>query len=220
MKILRSQPTKSILLSHLPEIFTISQNHPFDITDYGVCDVKDMLDGLVNNNSIVIEPINNGTDILISIMKRQQTPVELEKTSMFAGEVVELFRNAGQYSIPFKKFVRSYHYHFGYQCRLSDYGFTKLAELLDAINGVVKMENGSNDEDRKIFLCQDVALRVFSEQLQDLIKQLTGKSTTLIKLQDVLQMHKNKFGYQIHPETLGYTSMSEACQHVPFVEVS
>lgn len=185
-----------------------------------MCDVKDMLDGLVNNNSIVIQPVNNGTDILISIMKRQQTPVELEKTCIFAGEVVELFRNAAQYSIPFKKFVRSYHYHFGYQCRLSDYGFTKLAELLEAIGGVVKMENSSNDEDRKIFLCQDIALRVFSEQLQDLIKHFTGKCTTLVKLHEILQMHKNKFGYQIQPQTLGYTNMAEACQHVPFVEVS
>ncbi|XP_063702888.1 meiosis regulator and mRNA stability factor 1 [Culicoides brevitarsis] len=219
LKILRSQPTKSIYLSHLPEIFSISQNHAFDITDYGVCDVKDMLDGLVNNNSIVIEPINNGTDVLISITKRQQTPIELEKTSIFAGEVVELFRNAAQYSIPFKKFVRSYHYHFGYQCRLSDYGFTKLAELLEAISGVVKMENGSNDEDRKIFLCQDVALRVFSEQLQDLIKHFTGKCTTLVKLHDILQMHKNKFGYQMNAQTLGYENIAEACQHVPFVEV-
>uniref|UniRef100_A0A336LTM4 CSON004407 protein n=1 Tax=Culicoides sonorensis TaxID=179676 RepID=A0A336LTM4_CULSO len=219
LKILRAQPTKSIHLSDLPEIFSYTQNRYFDITEYGVCDVKDMLDGLVNNNAIVIQPINNGTDILISIMKRQQTIVELEKTSIFAGEVVELFRNAPQYSIAFKKFVRSYHYHFGYQCRLSDYGFSKLAELLEAICGVVKMDNGSNDEDRKILLCQEVALRVFAEQLHDLIKNFTGKNTTLVKLSDILQMHKNKFGYQIHPQTLGYETMSEAIQHVPFIEV-
>lgn len=138
-KVLRSQPTKSILLSQLPSHFTQTLNHRFDVTDYGVCDISDLIDGLVCNNSIVIQPICNGADILISIMKRKQTQAEMEKTSTFAGEVVELFRNAPQYTILFKKFVRSYHYHFGYQCRLSDYGFTKLAELLEAISGILKV---------------------------------------------------------------------------------
>lgn len=219
LKILRVHPTKSILLSQLPDIFTQTNNRTFDITDYGVCDINDMVEGLVNYNAIVIQPLHNGADLLISMMKRKQTITEMEKTCIFAGEVVELFRIAPQFTIPFKKFVRSYHYHFGYQCRLSDYGFLKLADLLEAIHGIVKMENCAVDDDRRIFLCQTFALRIFSEQLQEIIKYLTNKDTSMVKLNEILQLHKNKFGYQIQPQTLGYEKMCDAIKDVPYVEV-
>lgn len=39
----------------------------------------------------------------------------------------------------FNKFIPSYHHHFGYQCKVSDYGFTKLIELFEAIPDVVEV---------------------------------------------------------------------------------
>ena len=138
LKILRNRANKSILLSQLPMVFMHAQNRPFDVTDYGVCNLYDIVDGLVYSNSITTK-VHNDNDVMISIVKRKQTLPELDKTSVFAGEVVELFRKAPQFSILFKKFVRSYHYHFGYQCRLSDYGLLKLADLLEAISGIVEV---------------------------------------------------------------------------------
>ncbi|XP_058451515.1 meiosis regulator and mRNA stability factor 1 [Malaya genurostris] len=217
LKVLRGQLNKSILLSQLPIIFSQAQNKIFDVTDYGVCDIFDIIDGLVYNNSIVTK-VYNETDVLISIVKRKQTPMELEKTCIFAGEVVELFKNAPQYSILFKKFVRSYHYHFGYQCRLSDYGLMKLADLLEAISGVVEMEQ-SNDEDRKIFLNSRVATRIFAEQIQDIIKHFSGNSVSMIRLSEILNYHKNKYGYQLQPCCLGYSNMYEAVKALPYMEI-
>jgi meiosis arrest female protein 1 len=132
--------------------------------------------------------------------------------------VVELFKNAPQYSILFKKFVRSYHYHFGYQCRLSDYGFLKLADLLEAIGGVVEME-ATNDEDRKIFLSPKLAQRVFVEQTQDIIKYATGNHLSMVRLTEILNFHKNKYGYQIQPQCLGFANMFEAILALPYIEV-
>lgn len=217
LKILRGQANKSILLSQLPIIFSQAQNRLFDVTDYGVCDIFDIIDGLVYNNSIVTK-VYNDTDVLISIVKRKQTATELEKTCIFAGEVVELFKNAPQYSILFKKFVRSYHYHFGYQCRLSDYGLMKLADLLEAISGIVEMEQ-TNDEDRKIFLNHKVAVRIFAEQIQDIIKHFTGNSISMIRLSEILNFHKNKFGYQLQPCCLGYSNMLDAVKALPYIEL-
>lgn len=217
LKILRGQANKSILLSQLPIIFSQAQNRMFDVTDYGVCDIFDIIDGLVYNNSIVTK-VYNDTDVLISIVKRKQTATELEKTCIFAGEVVELFKNAPQYSILFKKFVRSYHYHFGYQCRLSDYGLMKLADLLEAISGIVEMEQ-TNDEDRKIFLNHKVAVRIFAEQIQDIIKHFTGNSISMIRLSEILNFHKNKFGYQLQPCCLGFSNMLDAVKALPYIEL-
>lgn len=219
-KILRNQPTRSICLSRLPQAFLSTHHHIFEVTDYGVCDLEDLVDGLRHNSFIVVtKNRDDSDDYLLSLQKRRQTNVEFEKTCIFAGEVVELLRNAPQYSIPFRKFVRSYHYHFGYQCKLSDYGYLRLAELLEALSGVVEMDN-SNEENRKIFLSRKVALRIFSEQIQEIIKMQTGKAGTMVKVDTLMEMHKNKFGYQMKGSSLGYETVIDALKFVPFVELS
>ncbi|XP_034669100.1 uncharacterized protein LOC117902104 [Drosophila subobscura] len=218
LRVLRAHGNNSVLLSQLPGIFAQTQSRNFDVTDYGVCDIVDILDGLVNSNIVVLSTVQQGKDILISMPKRKQTNSELEKTCVFAGEMVELFRNSLQYTILFQKFVRSYHYHFAYQCRLSDYGFLKLADLMDAIHGVVEMES-TGDEDKKILLSPKVARRVFAEQCEDLIRNVTGNSTNCMKLEQVLKLHKKKFGYQMLPQTLGVSDIATAIELLPYVEV-
>ncbi|XP_070075597.1 meiosis regulator and mRNA stability factor 1 [Drosophila takahashii] len=218
LRVLRTQGNTSILLSQLPAVFAQTQNRNFDVTDYGVCDIVDILDGLANSNIVVLSTVDHGKDFLISTPKRKQTSSELEKTSVFAGEMVELLQNALQYTILFQKFVRSYHYHFSYQCRLSDYGFLKLADLMDAIGGLIDMELTSG-EDKKIMLSPKVARRVFAEQCEDLIHKVTGIPTHCMKMDQVLMMHKKKYGYQIQPKTLGVSDMALAVEVLPYVEL-
>lgn len=76
-----------------------------------------------------------------------------------------------------------------------------------------------NDEDRKIYLCPKVAQRIFSEQLRSLTEMITGKSFTFINVARVLDLHKNTFGYQIKPETLGFSDIWSGMKSLPFVEV-
>lgn len=56
-------------------------------------------------------------------------------------KVIELFRHSIRYEMPFSKFIPAYHHHFGKQCRVSDYGFSKLAELFEAITDTVACIN-------------------------------------------------------------------------------
>jgi len=218
-KIIRNQPSKSIFLSNLPQLYLATYNRVFDVTDYGVCDINDLLNGLRSSNYILVSKIRDEADeYILSLQKRRQTNVEIEKTSIFAGEVVELLRNAPQFSVLFRKFVRSYHYYFGYQCKLSDYGFLRLAELLEALSGVVEMDS-TNEEDRKIFLSRKVALRIFSEQIQEIIKTMTGLSGTMVKFDELMEMHKSKYGYQMQGSSLGYESVIDALKFVPFIEL-
>lgn len=168
---------------------------------------------------MVTKKRDESDDVCMYIQKRRQSSLEMEKTSVFAGEVVELLRNAPQYSIPFRKFVRSYHYYFGYQCKLSDYGFMRLAELLEALAGVVEMDQ-NNEENRKIFLSRKVALRIFSEQIHEVIKELTGQTGMMVKVDDVMENHKVKYGYQMQGASLGYDSVIDAFKFVPFIELS
>lgn len=219
-KILRAQPSKSLHLSNLAQAYLTTHNRVFDVTDFGVCDIEDLLDGLRNNSFIMVtRKRDEPDDVCMFIQKRRQTNVELEKVAVFAGEVVELLRNAPQYSIPFRKFVRSYHYYFGYQCKLSDYGFIRLAELLESLSGVVEMDS-NNEDNRKIFLSRKVALRIFAEQIHDVIKTLAGKTGVMVKVDDMMENHKNKFGYQMQGSSLGYDSVIDALKYVPFIELN
>lgn len=185
-----------------------------------MCDLEDLLEVLRNNNFIMVtRKRDENDDVCLYLQKRRQTNVEQEKTSIFAGEVVELLRNSPQYTIAFRKFVRSYHYHFGYQCKLSDYGFMRLAELLESLTGTVEMDK-SNEESRKIFLSRKIALRIFSEQIHELIKEMTGMSALMVKVDDVLELHKNKYGYTMQGSSLGYETVIDAMKFVPFIELS
>lgn len=77
----------------------------------------------------------------------------------------------------------------------------------------------SNDEDRKIFLNHRVAIRIFAEQVQDIVKHFTSTSASMILMSEILNFHKNKYGYQIQPYSLGYSNMVDAIKALPYMEI-
>lgn len=71
----------------------------------------------------------------LSLLER--TGEEQERTRQFAKEVVDLLRHQPHCRMAFSKFIPTYHHHFGRQCKLTHYGFTKLVELFEAIPDVL-----------------------------------------------------------------------------------
>lgn len=125
-----------MILSEFPAAYERVLNRNFDAVDYGLCHIDDLLEE-VSENTVVVKRIDN--DVYIAIPKKEQTVEEMLKTKQFASEVVTLLSLSPQYGMLFNKFVPAYHHHFGHQCRVSDYGFTKLIELFEAIPDVVKV---------------------------------------------------------------------------------
>jgi meiosis arrest female protein 1 len=81
------------------------------------------------------EPCN--TEVALD---RATSPAQLAaQLSLFGREVVELLRGSNHCQIPFTKFIPSYHHHFGRQCRVASYGFTRLIDLLEAIPTVIQV---------------------------------------------------------------------------------
>merc|ERR1719209_1807185 len=135
---------KQFLLSSFPSVFERIFFKEFNIVDYGVCYVNDILSD-VPENTITMERIADGSevDILISVFRRDQTHDEIMRTRSFAKEIVELLRHSPDLHICFNKFIPAYHQHFGRQCRVGSYGMTKLIELFEAIPDTVEIkENG------------------------------------------------------------------------------
>ena len=58
--------------------------------------------------------------------------------------------------LPLNKFIPAYHHHFGHQCRVSDYGFAKLQDLLQSIGDVITLTRSaiSNDLSESVDPCQ------------------------------------------------------------------
>ncbi|XP_014599312.1 PREDICTED: meiosis arrest female protein 1 isoform X1 [Polistes canadensis] len=205
LRVLKSKASKQVTLSEFPNVYSRVIAKPWDIVDYGVCEIEDIL-GEVSENTVVMTAINGG-DKMIAIPKREQTPEEIERTKQFAFEVVELLRHVPQCKMLFNKFVPSYHHHFGHQCRVSDYGFTKLIELFEAIPDVVKIEDGSNGE-RQISLTEKEGLRVLSEQ----ISKLVTHSKSGLSVSHIVQNFLRQFGYALRPELFGCNSVLQLMQ--------
>jgi meiosis arrest female protein 1 len=54
-------------------------------------------------------------------------------------QVLELLKNLPHCRMSFNKFIPAYHHLFGKQCRVANYGFSKLIELFEAIPDVVEV---------------------------------------------------------------------------------
>ncbi|XP_011876529.1 PREDICTED: meiosis arrest female protein 1 homolog isoform X7 [Vollenhovia emeryi] len=205
LRVLKSKASKQVTLSEFPGVYARVIAKPWDIVDYGVCDIEDIL-GEVSENTVVVTPIEGG-DKMIAIPKREQTVEEIERTKLFAKEVVELLQHAPQCKMLFNKFVPSYHHHFGHQCRVSDYGFTKLIELFEAIPDVVKIEEVNGGE-RQISLTEKEGLKVLCEH----ISKLVMRTRSGLSISSIAQMFQHQFGYALRPEMYSCSSMLQLMQ--------
>jgi meiosis arrest female protein 1 len=106
--------------------------------------------------------------------------------------------------MPFSKFIPSYHHHFGKQCRVSDYGFSKLAELFEAIGDTILClpPIGMSEytiDDKMIRLVPQEQIKVVGEQLRKLI-QTRMDSGKCVRLGDIDELFLDEHGFQLRPE--------------------
>lgn len=88
-------------------------------------------------------------DAWFEIPKRERSDKEIRRTKYFVWDVIELLSNmAPDYSVPFSKFIPSYHYYFNRQCKVSIFGFSKLIDLFESIspNVVEIVDQGPGEE--------------------------------------------------------------------------
>ncbi|XP_045477730.1 meiosis regulator and mRNA stability factor 1 isoform X2 [Harmonia axyridis] len=208
LKVLKVQPCKQITILEFPIAYEKVISKPFSPIDYGLCTFEDLI-GELPENTIVIS--HKDDVITIAVPKREQTPKEIAKTKEFSVEVVELLRHSPYCTIIFHKFVPAYHHHFGYQCKVSDYGFTKLIELFEAIPDVVKIIELSDGE-RAVCLTLPKMLKVLGSQLLSMIK---NSSLSSISLEDLSVLYLKEFGYPFKPEAYECETVEQVISNLP-----
>lgn len=105
----------------------------------GVNMVKYLVWGAQNKDEAVKleENISNGGS-----MKCVSPPLATH-LQLFSRELVDLLKTASHCQLPFSRFIPAYHHHFGRQCRVADYGYTKLVDLFDALSHIVQVSKTS-----------------------------------------------------------------------------
>ncbi|XP_047513906.1 meiosis regulator and mRNA stability factor 1 isoform X2 [Pieris napi] len=80
----------------------------------------------------------------ISRVRGRTAPALEPMLALIEKELLDLLRAQPKCSIQFSKLIPAFHHHFGRQCRVADYGFTKLPDLLAALNkSIVVLGSGS-----------------------------------------------------------------------------
>ena len=87
----------------------------FQLEDFGVCDLADLLSDVPEGH---LETSGDGPNLVIALPKKNRSQDEIMRTKRFGREVADLLRDCDRFSLPFTSFVPSYHHHFGRQCRL------------------------------------------------------------------------------------------------------
>lgn len=117
-----------------------------------------MIKQLVASNDSLNKPYltDQYPDAWFEIPKRERSDKEIKRTKYFVLDVIELLSNIEpDHSVPFSKFIPSYHYYFNRQCKVSIFGFSKLIDLFESISpDVVEIIDQGPGEEKIIKLAK------------------------------------------------------------------
>ncbi|XP_031354621.1 meiosis regulator and mRNA stability factor 1-like [Photinus pyralis] len=187
LRVLKGQSLQRVSFVNFPAAYEKVFHKTFKPAEYGLCDLEDLL-AEIPDGTVTVDEVNT-----IAIPKREQTAEQVERTNQFRSEIEEFLCQSPYCSILFDKFIPAYHRHFARQCKVSDYGFTKLVELFEAIPETVEVEEVS-DTERRVKLKLQTALEVLGGQIRSLILQ-SNFSTILIS--EMVDVFKQTHGYTL-----------------------
>uniref|UniRef100_A0A3Q3W5V0 Meiosis regulator and mRNA stability factor 1 n=1 Tax=Mola mola TaxID=94237 RepID=A0A3Q3W5V0_MOLML len=117
-------------------------------------------------------------------IQRCKSPVGNPQLIQFSREIIDLLKSQPCCIVPMSKFIPSYHHHFAKQCRVSDYGYTKLLELLEAVPHVLQILGLGTK--RLLTLTHRAQVKRFT---QDLLKLLKFQASKQVAIKDFMQAY-------------------------------
>ncbi|XP_070965755.1 meiosis regulator and mRNA stability factor 1-like isoform X2 [Oncorhynchus clarkii lewisi] len=199
LKLLKFQASKQVAVTDFMQAYHWCFSRDWQVLDYGMCDLMDLL-AEIPDTTITIT--HQDLDTVISVPKRDRTSDEMERTKQFGKEVVDLLRHQPHCRMAFSKFIPTYHHHFGRQCKLAYYGFTKLMELFEAIPDVlVVLECG---EEKVLTLTEVERVKALAAQLVKMLRSQRDSSLPAVQL---LSEYSKTFGYGLRLQDYDVSSL-------------
>lgn len=216
LKLLKFQASKQVAIKDFMQAYHWCFSRDWRVIDYGVCDLMDLLNEIPDTTITIT---HQETDTVISVPKRERTSEEIDRTKQFGKEVVDLLRHQPHCRMPFSKFIPTYHHHFGRQCKLSYYGFTKLMELFEAIPDVLMvLECG---EEKVLTLTEVERIKALAAQL---VKLLRAQKNSSLPVNQLLTEYSKTFGYGLRLQDYDASSLpallTKLCHVVKVVDGS
>nr|XP_057944935.1 meiosis regulator and mRNA stability factor 1 isoform X3 [Doryrhamphus excisus] len=214
LKLLKFQASKQVAIRDFMQAYHWCFSRDWSVTDYGTCNLTDLLTE-IPDTTITITHLD--TDTVISVPKRERTGDEIERTKQFGKEVVDLLRHQPHCRMPFSKFIPTYHHHFGRQCKLSYYGFTKLMDLFEGIPEVLMvLECG---EEKILTLTEVERVKALAAQL---VRLLRAQKNSSLPVNHLLTEYTKTFGYGLRLQDYDACSLpallSKLCHVVKVVD--
>ncbi|XP_021087035.2 meiosis regulator and mRNA stability factor 1 isoform X1 [Mesocricetus auratus] len=204
LKLLKSQASKQVVVREFSQAYHWCFSKDWDVTEYGVSELTDIISE-ISDTTICLSQQDD--DMVICIRKRERTQDEIERTKQFSKDVVDLLRHQPHFRMPFNKFIPSYHHHFGRQCKLAYYGFTKLLELLEAIPEILQvLECG---DEKILTLTRAERFKALAAQF---VKLLRSQKDNCLMMTDLLTEYAKTFGYTFRLQDYDVTSVSALTQ--------
>nr|XP_046166030.1 meiosis regulator and mRNA stability factor 1-like isoform X6 [Oncorhynchus gorbuscha] len=199
LKLLKFQASKQVAVTDFMQAYHWCFSRDWCVLDYGMCDLMDLL-AEIPDTTITIT--HQDLDTVISVPKRDRTSDEMERTKQFGKEVVDLLRHQPHCRMAFSKFIPTYHHHFGRQCKLAYYGFTKLMELFEAIPDVLMvLECG---EEKVLTLTEVERVKALAAQL---VKMLRSQRDSSLPAAQLLSEYSKTFGYGLRLQDYDVSSL-------------
>ncbi|KAM4603835.1 meiosis regulator and mRNA stability factor 1 [Polymixia lowei] len=199
LKLLKFQASKQVAIKDFMQAYHWCFSRDWRVIDYGICDLMDLLTEIPDTTITITY---QDTDTVISVPKRERTTEEVERTKQFGKEVVDLLRHQPHCRMPFSKFIPTYHHHFGRQCKLTYYGFTKLMELFEAIPDVLMvLECG---EEKLLTLTEVERIKALAAQL---VKLLRAQRNCSLPVNQLLNEYSKTFGYGLRLQDYDASSL-------------
>ncbi|XP_044045028.1 meiosis regulator and mRNA stability factor 1 isoform X4 [Siniperca chuatsi] len=216
LKLLKFQASKQVAIKDFMQAYHWCFSRDWRVIDYGICDLMDLLTEIPDTTITIT---HQDTDTVISVPKRERTVEEMERTKQFGKEVVDLLRHQPHCRMPFSKFIPTYHHHFGRQCKLSYYGFTKLMELFEAIPDILMvLECG---EEKVLTLTEVERIKALAAQL---VKLLRAQKNSSLPVSQLLTEYSKTFGYGLRLQDYDASSLpallTKLCHVVKVVDGS
>lgn len=204
LKLLKSQASKQVVVREFSQAYHWCFSKDWDVTEYGVCELIDIISEIPDTTICLSQQDN---EMVICIPKRERTQDEIERTKQFSKDVVDLLRHQPHFRMPFNKFIPSYHHHFGRQCKLAYYGFTKLLELFEAIPDILQvLECG---EEKILTLTEVERFKALAAQF---VKLLRSQKDNCLMMTDLLTEYAKTFGYTFRLQDYDVSSVSALTQ--------
>lgn len=199
LKLLKFQASKQVAINDFMQAYHWCFSRDWQVIDYGICDLMDLLAEIPDTTITITQ---QDMDTVISVPKRERTVEEMERTKQFGKEVVDLLRHQPHCRMPFSKFIPTYHHHFGRQCKLTYYGFTKLVELFEAIPEVLMvLECG---EEKVLTLTEVERVKALAAQL---VKLLRTQKNSSLPVSQLLTEYSKTYGYGLRLQDYDASSL-------------